>query len=98
MRAEGPAQQISADPDQIGTREPGASGWRTLFSRELRLRSLLLMGPVTLHAFYMFITATVMPAVVTDIGGDAYYAWVPTLFGISSIVGAILVPIHLRKL
>jgi MFS family permease len=46
----------------------------------------------------MFITATVMPAVVADIGGDAYYAWVPTLFGISSIVGSILVSAYLGKL
>jgi hypothetical protein len=100
MKTEMPIQQIStaAAPISMNTRESGSSGWRTLFSRELRLRSLLLMGPVTLHAFYMFITATVMPAVVADIGGDAYYAWVPTLFGISSIVGSILVPVYLRKL
>ncbi|MEH2500351.1 MFS family permease [Bradyrhizobium sp. AZCC 1678] len=95
-----PVQRISTAAEPISTkpRESSSSGWRTLFSRELRLRSLLLMGPVTLHAFYMFITATVMPAVVAEIGGDAYYAWVPTLFGISSTVGAFLVPAYLRKL
>ena len=41
-----------------------------------------------LHALFMFITSTVLPTVVTEIGGVAYYAWAATFFAVCSIVGA----------
>jgi hypothetical protein len=31
-----------------------------------------------LHALFMFITSTMLPEVVTEIGGITYYAWATT--------------------
>ena len=42
-----------------------------------------------LHALFMFITSTVLPEVVTEIGGITYYAGATTFFAVSSIVGAV---------
>jgi len=43
---------------------------------------------IGLHAIDVFVIATVMPAVVADIGGVAYYAWSTMLYMVASIVGA----------
>jgi len=42
---------------------------------------------IGLHAIDVFVIATVMPAVVADIGGVAYYAWSTMLYMVASIVG-----------
>jgi MFS family permease len=51
-----------------------------------------------LHALFMFITSTVLPTVVTEIGGIAYYAWATTFFAVSSIVGAVTTLPFIAKL
>ena len=61
-------------------------------------RSVVLTSGVVLHGFFMFITSTVLPSIVAEIGGVAYYAWVSTVFGIGSIAGAMLTPAILRGL
>ena len=58
----------------------------------------MLTSGVVLHGFFMFITSTVLPSIVAEIGGVAYYAWVSTVFGIGSIAGAMLTPAILRGL
>ena len=80
--------------------EPGqeTAGWGSLFSRDNALRSIVLTSGVVLHGFFMFITATVLPSIVAEIGGVAYYAWVATVFGIGSIAGAMLTPSLLSRL
>lgn len=40
-----------------------------------------------LHAVNVYVTITILPSVVEDIGGAAYYAWNRTLFILASIVG-----------
>ncbi|MGL4860982.1 MAG: MFS transporter [Enterobacteriaceae bacterium] len=50
--------------------------------------TLILSGGVTLHALNLYITITVMPSIVADIGGLNYYAWSTTLFIVASIAGA----------
>jgi len=42
-----------------------------------------------LHALFMFITSTMLPSVVAEIGGVSYYAWTATFFAVGSIVGAV---------
>ena len=89
-----------------GHPEPAASaagkaatpGWRSLFSGGNAGRSIVLTSGVVLHGFFMFITSTVLPSIVAEIGGVAYYAWVSTVFGIGSIAGAMLTPAILRGL
>jgi len=51
-----------------------------------------------LHALFMFITSTVLPEVVTEIGGITYYAWATTFFAVSSIVGAVTTLPFIAKL
>lgn len=94
----------SASEDDKEGREAAASHaagrpaltWRELFSGANAVRSIVLAGAVVLHGFFMFITATVLPSIVAEIGGVAFYAWVSTIFGVGSIAGAMLAPAILR--
>ena len=52
-------------------------------------RATILAGGIMLHALFMFITSTVLPTVVAEIGGVSYYAWAATFFAVGSIVGAV---------
>jgi MFS family permease len=61
------------------------------------MRCVVLTSGVVLHSLFMFITATVLPSIVTEIGGVTFYAWVTTFFGISSIAGAMMTPAVLRS-
>lgn len=49
--------------------------------------AILVLG-IGLHAIDVFVIATVMPAVVADIGGAAFYSWSIMLYMIASIIGA----------
>ncbi|MCC7276393.1 MAG: MFS transporter [Alphaproteobacteria bacterium] len=62
--------------------------WRELFGGGHGGRAVALAAGVTLHAINIFVAATIMPSVVADIGGLAWYAWNTTLFTVGSIVGA----------
>ena len=73
-------------------------GWSGLFAGRNAPRSLVLASAVALHGFFMFITATVLPSIVGEIGGITFYAWVTTVFGIGSIAGAMLTPAILAAL
>lgn len=64
------------------------TGWRNLLTGANALRTLVLCGGAGLHALNLYIAATIMPDVVDDIGGLAYFAWCTSLFVTSSIVGA----------
>ncbi len=52
------------------------------------LYTALIVGGVTLHATQILVIAIVMPTVVADIGGAAYYTWSAMLYTIGSIVGS----------
>jgi len=54
------------------------------------LRSLALAGGVALHAINVYVVTTIMPTIVSSIGGLAYYAWSTTLFVVASILGSAL--------
>lgn len=69
-----------------------APAWSELLSGRNGLRSLALAGGVALHAVNMYIVTTILPSVVADIGGLAYYAWNLTLFVAASILGSALSP------
>lgn len=69
-----------------------APTWSELLWGRNGLRSLALAGGVALHAVNMYIVTTILPSVVADIGGLAYYAWNLTLFVAASILGSALSP------
>lgn len=66
------------------------TGWAALLSGWNGVRSLALAGGVVLHAINVYIATTILPSVVSDIGGIDYYAWNTTLFVAASILGSAL--------
>lgn len=66
------------------------ASWSGLLSGRNGMRSLALAGGTALHAINVYVATTIMPSIVADIGGLAWYAWNTTLFVIASIVGASL--------
>jgi len=73
--------------DTASTATP-PQGWATLLGGRNAISSLVLAGGVALHAINVFLTTTMLPSIVRDIGGLNYYAWNTTLFVIASIIGA----------
>ncbi len=69
-----------------------------LFDRRNGVYAAALAGGVVLHAVNMFMTATVMPSVVADIGGLDAYAWATTLFVVASILAAALTARLIKEL
>ncbi|MCB5362709.1 MFS transporter [Pusillimonas sp. CC-YST705] len=78
-----------------GGQEGTTASWSELLWGRNGLRTLALAGGVALHAVNMFIVATILPSVVQDIGGLAYYSWNMTLFVMASILSSALSP-HLQ--
>lgn len=78
-------------PDNSRTK-PGSDkaspGWRALLRGSNGALCIALAGGVMLHAVNVYVTITILPTVVEDIGGAVYYAWNTTLFILASIVGS----------
>lgn len=66
------------------------ASWLELLSGGNLVRSLALSGGIALHAINVYISTTILPSAVSEIGGLEFYAWNTTLFVIASIVGASL--------
>lgn len=62
--------------------------WRDVLGEGRAVYTVILNLGIGLHAIDVFIISTVMPAVVEDIGGAAYYAWSTMLYMVASIIGA----------
>ena len=71
--------------DAQSDRKPG---WADLFRDGHGLYTVLLNLGIGLHALDIFIINTVMPSVVEDIGGHAYYTWPTMIYMVGSIMGA----------
>ena len=71
--------------------------WRELFGRDRFRTSTLLAGGVALYATNEFLTISLMPSTVADIGGQRFYAWVITVYLVGSVVAATAVnPLLMR--
>ena len=64
------------------------SGWADLFRGGLGRYTVLLNLGIGLHALDIFIITTVMPAVIDEIGGHAWYTWPTMIYMVGSIIGA----------
>ncbi len=62
--------------------------WSELFQDGRALYTVLVVMGTALHALQILVIAIVMPTVVTDIGGAAFYTWPAMLYTIGSIIGA----------
>uniref|UniRef100_UPI0031D74EAC MFS transporter n=1 Tax=Mycobacterium sp. TaxID=1785 RepID=UPI0031D74EAC len=63
-------------------------GWRALLGRAHLGTATLLAGGVALYATTEFLTISLLPSAVADIGGEQLYAWVTTLYLVGSVMAA----------
>jgi len=68
--------------------ESAKGAWGEIFRDGLGLYSALVIGGIAMHATQMLVIAIVMPTIVADIGGAAYYTWAAMIYTIGAIVGA----------
>ena len=68
--------------------DSGAAGRTALLAPALILPLGVLLGGVLLHSMNVLITATLLPSIVTDLGGANLMSWPTTAFVASSIVAA----------
>jgi MFS family permease len=62
--------------------------WGEIFHDARGLYSALVIGGIAMQATQMLVIAIIMPTIVADIGGAAYYTWASMLYTIGAIVGA----------
>jgi MFS family permease len=62
--------------------------WRELLGPKNLGASTVLAGGVALYATNEFLTISLMPSAVADIGGQRFYAWVTTVYLVASVVAA----------
>lgn len=69
-----------------------AGTWRQLLGRKYLGTSTVLAGGVALYAINELLTISLLPSAVADIGGARLYAWVTTVYLVTSVVAATTVP------
>jgi MFS family permease len=71
--------------------------WRQLLGARYLGTSVVLAGGVALYATNEFLTISLLPNTVAEIGGSRLYAWVLTMYLVGSVVAATMVnPMLLR--
>lgn len=77
---------------------PTAGTWRDLLGPKNLGASTVLAGGVALYATNEFLTISLMPSAVADIGGQRFYAWVTTVYLVGSVMAATTVHSVLMRL
>lgn len=72
--------------------------WRVLLGSRYGGTSTVLAGGVLLYAVNEFITISLMPSAVAEIGGQRLYAWVTTVYLVASVIAATTVSALLARL
>lgn len=70
------------------TLTPDIGTWRQLLGARYLGASTVLAGGVLLYATNEFLTISLLPSAVSDIGGQRFYAWVTTVYLVASVVAA----------
>ncbi|GAA4532035.1 MFS transporter [Amycolatopsis samaneae] len=65
--------------------------WRDLLSRRHLGTIVVLAGGVALYATNIYLTASMLPTIVADIGGERFYAWSTTVFLVASVSSSVVV-------
>ncbi len=81
-------------PESITTPKDAAPRLSSLFSRAFLFGTLMLGGGIMLHAVETYITATLMPSIVRDIGGLSLFAWATTIYVAASVLGSTFVAVR----
>ncbi len=82
--------------NQTQPNETGGS-WRVLLGHRYLGTSTLLAGGVALYATNEFLTVSLLPSAIADIGGERLYAWVTTLYLVGAVVAAATVNAVLQR-
>lgn len=69
------------------TTASAAGSWRELGRNHLGA-AIVLAGGVAIYATNEFITISLLPSAVADIGGERLYAWVTTVYLVASVMAA----------
>lgn len=72
--------------------------WRELLGSKNLGASAVLAGGVALYATNEFLTISLMPSAVSDIGGQRFYSWVMTVYLVASVTAATTVHTVLMRL
>lgn len=79
------------------TAAPEAASWRALLGPKHLGAATVLAGGVALYSTNEFLTVSLLPSAVAEIGGERLYAWVTTVYLVASVVTATMVnPILVR--
>jgi MFS family permease len=84
-----------SDPTGVG---PAVGSWSELLGRRYLGAMVVLAGGVALYATNVYVTASLLPSAVQEIGGERFYAWSTTVFLLASVASAVLVSIALAGL
>lgn len=74
------------------------TGWRDLLGPKYLGACTVLAGGVALYATNEFLTISLLPSAVAEIGGQRLYAWVTTVYLVASVVAATTVSATLARL
>ncbi|MGQ3211501.1 MFS transporter [Shinella sp.] len=80
--------------ESVITPKEAAPRLSSLFSRAYLFGTLMLGGGIMLHAVETYITATLMPSIVRDIGGLSLFAWATTIYVAASVLGSTFVAVR----
>jgi MFS family permease len=75
--------------ESVRTQESGS--WRELLGGRHAAVSAVLAGGVLVEASNVYLTTSLLPTIVADIGGAEYYAWTMTSFLVASVITSMLV-------
>ena len=75
-------------PRDVRPRRLPAGSWRELLGPKNLGASTVLAGGVALYATNEFLTISLLPSTVAEIGGQRLYAWVTTVYLVASVVAA----------
>src|SRR6201995_1679478 len=65
-----------------------AGQWRELWSPPYLRTSAVIAGGVVLYSTNEFLTISMLPSTINEIGGERIYSWVTTLYLVGSVVAA----------
>ncbi|BBX47012.1 MFS transporter [Mycobacterium cookii] len=71
--------------------------WRELWSSPYLRTSAVVAGGVVLYSTNEFLTISMLPSTINEIGGERIYSWVTTLYLVGSVVAAATVNTMLHR-